>query len=51
MPYATGSPVPTITIGMVRVACIAARVAGALCTRMTSGFSATISAARAGNRS
>src|SRR5262245_45454455 len=50
-PLVTGSATPAKTIGMVLVACLAARAAGVFPVTMTSTLSATSSAARAGNRS
>src|SRR5262245_14438603 len=50
-PEPTGSAGPIMTIGMVAVARLAARVPGVVSATMTSGFSATSSAARLENRS
>jgi len=50
-PLETGSAGPAKTMGMVLVACLAARAACVFAATMTSTLSATSSAARAGNRS
>ena len=50
-PRVTGSPAPTMTMGIVVVACLAARAAGAPPVTITSTLSRTSSAARLGNDS